>query len=346
MMRYIYTLLLFLLFFIKSPAQFGGDATYDFLNLSTSARINALGGTQVGMIDSAELGFIYYNPALLMPDMHNALALNYIDYIADVRLGYTAYARHFEDIGTFAAGMHYIHYGQFTHALQTGEKVGSFSAADYALNISYSRELWKNIRIGASLKPVYSVYEVYSSFGIASDIGFSYADSSGNFNAGIVAKNFGIQLTNYDNENGEREPLPFDLQLGFSQRLAHAPFRFNVTLHSLTKWNLTDKSTWDYDHRKNDYIVGRSDDFLKQFMRHVILGVEFTPSQNFILGLGYNFQRRWELALNNNPAAVGLSGGFTVKVSKFRVSYAIASYHIGSVSNTFSVTTNLSEFMR
>jgi hypothetical protein len=345
MRRYFYSILL-LLIVIKLPAQFGGNATYDFLNLTTSARVNAMGGTQVGIIDSAELSFIYYNPSLLMPDMHNSLTLNYIDYIADIRIGYTAYARHFENIGTFAAGMHYINYGQFIRALESGEKIGNFTAADYALNLTYSRDVWENIRVGASLKPVYSVYEVYSSFGIASDIGVSYADSSGNFNAGIVAKNMGLQLTNYDNEIGHREPLPFDLQAGFSQRLAHAPFRFSVTLHSLTKWKLTDKRTWDYDHRENDFVVGQSDDVLKQFMRHVILGVEFIPTKNFLIGMGYNFQRRWELSLHNNPAAVGLSGGFTVNVSKFRVSYAIASYHVGGASNIFSITTNLSEFAR
>lgn len=155
----------------------------------------------------------------------------------------------------------------------------------------------------------------------------------------------GMQITTYI-PNGSREPVPFDLQAGFSQRLAHAPFRFSATLHHLTNWKMTDYSTWVYDHREeNELVSGRSDDFIKQFMRHVILGVEFIPTRNFIIGLGYNFQRRWELGLPDNPATSGLSAGFTVKVSKFRVSYAIASYHVSGPSNVFSVSTNLSEFM-
>ena len=344
-MKY-FLLAISILFYTHASAQFGGGATYDFLNLTSSARVNALGGNQVGMIDSTELSLSYYNPATLMPGTHNSIALNYINYMGDISYGYASYARTFKDIGTFSAGMQYTNYGKFKEALEDGSLTGNtFSASDYALNLIYSRQIWNNITGGINLKPIYSSYEIYSSFGIAADVGISYIDSEGNFTAGIVAKNFGTQITTYL-ENGTKEPLPFDLQAGFSQRLAHAPFRFNVTLHSLTNWNLTDYSTWTKDHSNpGDFVDGKSDDIVKQFMRHVILGVEFIPTKNFIVGFGYNFQRRWQLALKNNPAAVGLSAGFTVKVSKFRVSYAIASYHVSGPSNIFSVSTNLSEFM-
>ncbi|MDA3881039.1 MAG: type IX secretion system protein PorQ [Prolixibacteraceae bacterium] len=347
MNRLIY-ILIFILFAFKGFGQFGGGSTYDFLNLSASARINALGGNQVGLLDETELGFTYYNPATLRPAMHNGVSVNYIDYVADIRIGYAAYGLHFDNIGTFAAGMQFVNYGSFIEADEYGNRSGnSFSAGDYALNIIYSRNVWNNITVGANLKPIYSAYENYNSFGIASDIGVTYADSSGNFNAGLVAKNMGMQLTTYNNEDGSREPLPFDLQAGFSQKLAHAPFRFNVTLQNLTNWKLTDKNTWDYDNKtENQILVGSSDDFFKQFLRHAILGVEFIPSDNFLIGIGYNFQRRFELSISDRPGAVGLSGGFTIKVSKFRVSYAIASYHLSGTSNTFSITTNLSEFIR
>lgn len=346
-MKYLLRTIIPLLFVLPVKAQFGGSSTYDFLNLTSSARVNALGGNQVGLIDSAELSLSYYNPALLMPASHNFMTLNYIDYIADIRIGYASYARYYEGIGTFSAGIQYVNYAKFQEALENGQLTGNtFTASDYALTLIYSRNIWNNFSGGINLKPIYSSYETYTSFGLAADAGISYVDSSGNFSAGLVAKNFGTQFTSYL-RNGEKEPLPFDLQFGFSQKLAHAPFRFSVTLHNLTNWQLTDKSTWEFDNRDpNDPIYGRSDDFVKQFMRHVILGVEFVPTKNFVVGLGYNFQRRWELSVDSNMAAVGLSGGFTVKLSKFRVSYAITSYHLSSTSNIFSVTTNLSEFIR
>lgn len=345
-MKY-FLLLLGMVVISNASAQFGGSSTYDFLNLTSSARINALGGNQVGMIDSSELGLSYYNPATLMPASSNTLSLNYIDYMSDIRYGYASYARHLDGVGTFSTGIQYANYGKFQEAGADGILTGNtFSASDYALNIIYSRNIWNNFTGGINLKPIFSSYEIYTSFGIAADLGLSYVDSSGNFSAGIVVKNLGTQLKTYV-ANADKEPLPFDLQAGFSQRLAHAPLRFNVTLQHLTNWHMTDYSTWTKDHSDPDEPVsGRSDDVVKQLMRHVILGVEFIPTKNFIVGLGYNFQRRWELSVANNPATVGLSGGFTVKVSKFRVSYAIASYHISGTSNIFSVSTNLSEFSR
>ena len=346
MKQYLY-FIIFILFTVQARAQFGGTATYDFLNLTSSARINALGGNQVGLIDDEELSFTYYNPAALMPGMNNDISLNYIDYVADIKIGYAAYAHDFDNFGTIATGIQYINYGSFQEADEDGTLTGNtFKASDYAFNLIYSRNIFNRFNAGINIKPIYSTYyETYNSFGIAADVGISYIDSSGNFTAGVVAKNMGTQITTYY-DGADREPLPFDLQAGFSQRLEHAPFRFSATLQHLTEWDLTDKSTWAYDHKsETDFIAGHSDDIFKQFMRHVILGVEFIPSKNFIIGMGYNFQRRWELSVDSNPGAVGLSGGFTVKVSKFRVSYAIASYHLSSTSNIFSVSTNLSEFI-
>ena len=346
-MKRILYFIIFSIISIQVSAQFGGSSTYDFLNLTSSARINAMGGNQVGMIDSSELSFSYYNPATLRPNMHNDISLNYIDYVSDIRVGYVAYARHFDNVGTFAAAMQYINYGKFILALENGDPIGTFGGGDYALNLIYSRPITDRIHAGANLKPIYSSYERYNSFGVAADFGLTYVDSSGNFNAGLVLKNIGTQITTYTNASGSREPLPFDIQFGVSQRLEHAPFRFNATLQNLTTWSLTDKETYDYDNRDdNDFVIGRTDDVFKQFMRHLVLGVEFIPTQNFIIGIGYNFQRRKELMVNTNPGAIGLSGGFTIQVSKFRVSYAIASYHLAGTSNTFSVSTNLSEFTR
>ncbi len=347
-MRPIYILFLFIFLYSNGFSQFGGGSTYDFLNLTTAARVNALGGTQAGLADSAELSLSYYNPALLRPSMHNHLNLNYINYLADINLGYVSYGRHYEGIGTFAASIHYVNYGKFDEALENGTLTGNtFSASDYALYLTYSRNVWNNITAGISLKPVFSIYESYSSFGIATDIGVSYTDSSGLFSAGLVFKNMGVQISPYQFvSTNEREPLPFDIQLGFSQKLAHAPFRFCITFNRLHNWQLTDKSTWDYDHKdENDFVAGQSDNALIQTLRHVILGVEFIPSKNVTIGVGYNYQRMRELSVSSNSGLVGLSGGFTVKISKFRLSYAIASYHLSGLSNTFSVSVDLDEFL-
>lgn len=344
-MRNIWLAFLLLLLSTSSFGQFGGNSTYQFLNLTTSARVNALGGNQVSSTDSIELGMAYYNPSLLHSAMNSRLSINYVDYISDIRAGFALYAFDLPKIGTFAAGMHYLNYGKFIAADEMGTITGNFSAADYALNLMYSRAVSSKIRVGANLKPIYSKYESYNSLGIAVDLGVTYIDSAGLFSASLVARNMGAQLTTYvKGDLSERENLPFDLQLGFSQRLSHAPFRFSLTLQNLTDWELTDKSTWDYDNSdEDDYVAGKSDNALRQFFRHAVLGVEFLPSENVIVGVGYNYQRRRELSVSESAGAVGFSGGITIKVSKFRISYALAKYHLAGISNTFSVTTQLSD---
>ncbi len=335
----LFTLLI--AFSVQGFAQFGGGSTYDFLNLTSSARVSSLGGSQVGIIDSSELSLSYYNPAALMPKMHNNLSVNYCNYIADINFGYVSYARTYDSIGTFAIGIQYINFGNFKESLANGVLTGNtFTAADYALNLIYSRNIWKTVTVGVNVKPIYSVYESYNSFGIAADLGVTYLDSTGLFSAGFVFKNIGAQFNSYQEVTESiKEPLPFDIQFGFSQKLAHAPLRFSLNFNQLHNWHLSDKSTWDYDHKdEDDYTVnGKSDDILKQALRHVVLGVEFVPSQNFSIGFGYNYQRKQELSDNNSSAFTGLSGGFNIKVSKFRLSYSIAKYHQSGLSNLFSV---------
>jgi hypothetical protein len=143
-------LLLFVISAIHSQAQIGGESTYEFLNLPNSARMAALGGNQVAINDSADLNVAYNNPALLHPSMSNMLLVNYVSYFDDIKFGYASYAKDYGELGVFALGMHYINYGKFTYADETGERGGTFKAAEYALNIIYSRS-YKRFKLGATL---------------------------------------------------------------------------------------------------------------------------------------------------------------------------------------------------
>jgi hypothetical protein len=112
-------ILIALLVFVYPVAfgQVGGENTYEFLNLTNSARMAALGGNQVAINDSTDLNVSYNNPSLLMHGMKNMLALNYVSYFAGINYGYVAYSCETPLPGNFAVGMHYINYGQFTEAL-------------------------------------------------------------------------------------------------------------------------------------------------------------------------------------------------------------------------------------
>ena len=104
---------------------------------------------------------------------------------------------------TLAFGINYINYGTFTEADPTGLITGSFTCADYTMNATYSYMIDSLFTVGINIKPIYSVYETYTSFGIASDIGATYQSHDKLFVAGIVFRNMGIELKEYSSSARE-----------------------------------------------------------------------------------------------------------------------------------------------
>jgi len=336
-------LLIVLLAFVYPMAfgQIGGENTYDFLNLTNSARMAALGGNQIAINDSTDLNTSYNNPSLLRPDMKNQLTINYVGYFAGVNYGYAAYSFGTPLPGNFAVGMHYINYGNFIEALPSGEKTGAtFNAAEYALNIIWSNN-YKQFTYGINLKPILSSFESYQSIGFAADLGLSYFSKNQNTVTALVARNIGTQITTYY-DGAEKESIPFDLQFGISQKLAHAPIRLAATLQHLQKWDLA-KPVEDNSGTSTVYT---KDSFTKKFMRHMILGVELLPSPNFTVRAGYNYQLRQEMKLNEKMSTVGFSWGFGFRISRFAISYGSARYHLAGSSNLISVAINLNDGFR
>jgi len=318
--------------------QIGGENTYDFLNLTNSARMAALGGNQIALNDSTDLNVSYNNPSLLRPDMKNMLTVNYVDYFAGVNYGYAAYSFGTPLPGNFAIGMHYINYGSFIEALPNGEKTGAtFTAAEYALNLIWSYE-YGRFTYGINLKPLLSTFESYQSVGIAADLGVSLFSKNRLTVTSLVARNIGTQITTYY-DGADRESIPFDLQFGISQKLQHAPIRFAATLQHLQKWDLAKP----VEDNTTSTAVFKEENFTKKFMRHMILGVELLPSPNFTIRAGYNYQRRQEMRLDEKMSTVGLSWGFGFRISRFQISYGSARYHLAGSSNLISIALKLGE---
>lgn len=326
-------------------AQKGGESTYSFLGLTNAARVAALGGEVVSLMDD-DLNMVFHNPSLLSAGMHSHLTLNYVNYFAGVNYGYAAYSHHREGIGSFAAGMHYVNYGIFDRTDELGQPLGTFRASEYALNLFFSRQLIDTfLTAGINVKPIFSSFEQYTSTGLAVDLGLTYHFPQSLTTVALVARNLGTQITTY---TGISEKLPFEIQAGITQGLAHAPFRFTLTFQHLERWDLT------YEKPDREGLTGQGDPvqrssfdiFGDKLMRHVVVGVEFLLGENFHVDLGYNYKRRQEMKVTARPGMVGFSFGFGFRISKFHISFGRASYHLAGGTNHFSLTTNLSEFYR
>ena len=344
--KLIYALfsVLLVIIFSTTNAQIGGNNTYEFLNLTSSARIAAMGGDFLTINDN-DITLVESNPSLINPNMNNMLSVAYVDFFSDVNYGFATYARSFKNVGSFAASMKYINYGKFDYATVTGERTGQFNAGETALNIGWGRQLDTLFSIGANLKFIYSSLESYNSFGMAVDVAGSYISRDRSFTVSLIAKNIGRQITAY--EGGNIEPLPFELQIGLAKRLNHLPFRYSILFNHLEKWDLRYD---DPGQSQTDPISGEVvkdsgiEVFADNFMRHIVFGGELLIGKYISLRGGYNYKRRQEMKVTTKPGTVGFSWGIGIRISKFQFSYARSAYHLVGSPNYITLTTNLSDF--
>ncbi len=327
--------------------QHGGDHTYSFMNIPKNAYSSSMGGSNVS-VRSSDVNLVSDNPALIDSNMSNSISLNYMNYYAGINMGYAAYARKFRKIGTIVWGLQYLNYGQFTYTDVTGNELGTFTAGDYALLAGYSHPVFIDslFQVGGNLKVIYSTLEQYKSSAIAADLGANYQSKNKNFSVGLVMKNIGRQITTYTGNN--RESLPFDLQMGISKRMGHAPLRLTLLTHHLHIWDLTYHDPKE-NPVKTDPVTGEEIDKTFTFdklMRHIILGGEFMPTKNVSVRASYNHQRKKEMTISGRKGMTGISLGFGIKIYKFRLDYSRAVYHIAGASNHISITTNINDLVK
>lgn len=353
MYKYFRTLLitatLFILVSNSILAQIGGRQTYEFLNLVSSARIAGLGGNFLAVKDH-DISLTLTNPSLITPEMHNNISMNFVNYFTGLNYGSIMYSMTFNKIGSFVGTFQFVDYGRFTRADETGVTYGEFSASEYALNIGWGRQLTPLFSIGANGKLIYSHLDTYNSFGIAVDIAGSYISKNQLFTASLLARNIGIQIVGY--RAGHREPLPFELQAGISQKLKHIPLRFSLLYNHIEKWDLRYDDPNDPSNQK-DPLTGETktesdlSKFADNFMRHIVIGGEFIIAKTFSIRLGYNYQRRQELKIYGKSGMSGFTYGFGLHIKMFDFSYTRATYMAGAINpNYITLAANLGAFTK
>ena len=129
MKQKFYLVIIFCFSILFAKAQIGGENTYQFLELTNSARIGAVGGNQIAILDTTDLKLPYHNPAALHKGMENKVLVNYVNYMTDINYGYASFAKSFDSIGNFAVAIHYINYGNFKKATKFGVLTGRYFKA-------------------------------------------------------------------------------------------------------------------------------------------------------------------------------------------------------------------------
>lgn len=338
---------IFTIIFLAIPfflqGQIGGRYAFESVSLPSSARINSLGGSLISVLDQ-DVGQAIYNPALSNPLMNNQFGFNHNFHFAGISFGNAAFAKTFEKNQISAhASLQYVNYGTFTRSDVTGAIEGEFDGGEFGLIVGAGKQVNERIRAGVNLKFLSRNYESYSSLGLGADLGLYYQKSDSSATWGLLLRNIGTELGGLVNES---RSLPFDLQLGYSKRLAHLPFRFSIIAHQLQSWYIR---YYDPDFDEQVSLLGevqRISDFSKQidnFFRHIIFNGEFLIGKNEQLRLrfGYNHLRKQEMRNSSFRSMAGFSFGVGFNIKKIRIDYGIGQYHLAGANNHLSIQLNM-----
>lgn len=337
---------LFIVFCLGVKAQFGGSYTYAYLNMSPSARISALSGLNINTYDQ-DVSFAFQNPAVLNPLMNNRLSVNHALLPGVINQGNVGYAKTLQNPNlTMGGGILYRAYGTFQLTNDAGDRLGTFSGSEYAMQwgISYGQN---KLHYGVSAKLLYSQLESYSSFGMAADLGAIYVDTAKLFTAALVMRNVGTQFKPFVENNYEE--LPFEIDLALSKRLKYLPLRVSLTMHDLQSFDIRYD---DPDASDNATIFGADSTATEKnytvdkIARHLNIAGEFYFGKNFMVRGGYDHETRKELSIETRRGLTGFSLGFGFKVNKFSIDYGHEFYSQAGGTNHIGISANLNEVFR
>jgi hypothetical protein len=309
--------------------------SFSFLNIANNARINALGGVNVSLVDR-DINLFTFNPALLDSSQQGQIGLNFSPYLASSKFLTLNYSPKFKKTvaGNWAISLQNLSYGTFQGTDAIGNLTNEFSANDFSLGITHSRKA-NNISFGISAKLVGSVLESYSSVAFLTDWGGTFKHPVHDLSFGIVAKNIGFVLKSYGNIGSE---IPFDLQIGASFKPKYMPVRFSLTGHHLYVFDIAyNDPTINFSFDSQGNKVAKMTTATDKIFRHFVIGTSILIHKNVNILLGYNHLRRKELLISSLGGGSGFSFGADLRTKQFGLSISHATLATGSGQTTFSL---------
>lgn len=341
-LRYLFTIFLVSLFQGLAAQTLGGSSVFNFLKLSSTPQLTALGGVNISQT-SNDIGLAFNNPALLKPEMHTQMNAVFNDFYGGIKLYHLSLGYHNKKLNTnFSWGLNYFSYGNVQETDAAGNVLGKFRPTDWVMQVSASRSYLQKWNYGGTLKFISSNYGQYRSNGVAMDVGILFYDSSKLFSVSALVKNLGFQLKKYNGSSAD--DLPFDLQIGITKKLEHAPFSFSLTVQRAHQFDIRyDDTTFN---NENGFESGSTKKFsFGKLISHFVLASTIYLGGRVEVQAGYNFLRRKELNIGN--AGNGLNGfsmGVGAKFGKLQIRYARTYYQSNSTFNQLGINMQLNQY--
>jgi len=216
-----------------------GTVTGQFLKLSTSARAIAMGGAQVAVAEG--VNSMAYNPAGILAVGNYGFGASYTQLYADIQHSYFGGVKNIPGLG--AIGVNVVLLSTDDMAVTTPafpEGTGeNFRASDYAIGISFARQVTDQFRVGVNGKLIQS-YLYNSEVGTGSfafDIGTLY-------DIPVLQSHIGVSLTNLGKDLtfvNETYSLPTALRFGVLVDVLKDETNSLVTTLQITRVNDADE---------------------------------------------------------------------------------------------------------
>lgn len=301
--------------------------------------LSALGGVNTSFILN-DVGLAGNNPALFTKDLHAQAGVSFNSYFAGVKAYNLASGYHQERLNTTLGGaVSFIDYGNNPQTDASGNEEGEFRPKDYVLQLSAARKYGERWQYGMNGKFIRSDLGQYRSSGLAFDFSVLYKDSARQLSFGVLAKNMGVQLSTY---SGNREDLPFDLQLGVTKKLAKAPLGFSVTAQHIHQLDLVYEDT--LFNSENNFSTNKS--AFNKLFNHFVFATHIYLGNHLQLAIGYNRLRREELNLGSAGNGLnGFSGGLDAQFRKIHIQYARAYFQRSYAYNQLGINLQLNQLI-
>lgn len=310
---------------LLTHAQTRTAPTMAFLDIPQSTRLVGLGGLHT-LSGTTSSNLIFHNPSAITDTTAGEISLNITPITNGIKYTSAAYTHHINQLGNFSIGLLCALYGNFNQTDQNANNIGQFSAHETAIYLSYARQLSPHLRLGATLKPIYSKMADQTAIAIAIDMGATLSLANGQLNTALSINNAGALIKPYTNNNNHA-PLPFDIKTSISYKPQHAPFRILLTLKDITQWDLSPA---------HDKTLNPADNLL----RHILIGLEFIPVRAFYFTIGYDHRQRRELTDTDTGGMAGFAWGAGLNIAKINIQYAHARYHAAGSLNSITIATN------
>jgi len=332
---------LFLLFLISKTTftqTIGGSAAYNFFKLPSTPMLTAAGGINISH-KTNEVSLTSNQPALLHAELSSQVNASFNAFLGGIKTYSLTGAYQAGKLNTtFGGHIYFVDYGAIPATDAAGNRNGEFRPVDFVIQFSAAKKYLERWTYGGTIKFINSSYGQYKSNALAVDFGLLYIDSAKGFAASIVAKNMGVQLKTYA---GEKEDLPFDLQIGITKRLAKAPFGFSLTAHHLHNLSIS----------YNDTIFNNDNGFtspssFNNVFNHFVIATHIYLGKNLEATIGYNHLRRQELSIPDaGNGLAGFSAGLLIQFSKLQILYARSTYQKGIGYNQIGITAQLNKLV-